>query len=49
MKDYKTNLSYLLFVTVATIWIGLTVILPDFIDNPIHGIRGVLAGQPHQK
>ncbi len=42
MRSSKTYLTYLLFVVVATIWIGLTVVLPDFFDNPIDGVCGVL-------
>ena len=41
LKD-KTYLQYLLFVAVATVWIGLIAVLPDFFDNPTHGVRGVL-------
>lgn len=40
LKD-KTYLQYLLFVAVATVWIGLIAVLPDFFDNPTHGVRGV--------
>ena len=39
MKRYW---QYLLYVCVATLWVAITVILPDFLDNPITGLKGVI-------
>lgn len=39
MKKYW---QYLLYVCMATVWVAITVVLPDFLDNPITGLRGVL-------
>lgn len=33
---------YLLFVVAATLWIGLTAVMPDFLDNPVHGVKGAV-------
>lgn len=33
---------YLLWTVCATLWIALSVILPDFLDNPITGIKGII-------
>lgn len=42
MKGRKSYLAYLLWVTAATLWIGLTAVMPDFMDNPVHGLRGAV-------
>ena len=42
MSHLKGYWEYLLFVVAATIWIGLTAVMPDFMDNPVHGLRGVV-------
>ena len=44
MKDnkFKYYWQYLLYTTIATLWIALIAILPDFLDNPISGIHGVI-------
>ena len=38
----KRYCLYLVYVCVATLWIAITVVLPDFFDNPITGLRGVI-------
>ena len=38
----KSLRQYLLYVTAATLWIAVGVILPDFLDNPITGLQGIL-------
>lgn len=35
--------KYLLWVVVATIWSTLCFVLPDFLDNPISGWRGIMS------
>lgn len=32
---------YLLYLLVATLWIALATILPDFLDNPVTGLSGI--------
>jgi len=41
ISNTRSTLIYLLFVVVATLWIGLTAVMPDFLDNPVHGAKGV--------
>ena len=36
----KNKGQYLLYVFAATAWIAISAILPDFLDNPITGIKG---------
>lgn len=36
----KERLSFYLFVTICTLWVGIFFILPEFIDNPSHGFKG---------
>ena len=40
--SWKSEWKYLLWVLCATLWIALTAVLPDFVDNPITGIRGII-------
>lgn len=37
----KTYGQYLFYTCVATLWIALAVILPDFLDNPVTGWHGI--------
>lgn len=39
MKKYW---QYILYVCVATVWIAITIVLPDFLDNPITELRGII-------
>lgn len=41
MRPIKNFPAYLLWVVSATIWIALTAIMPDFLDNPVYGVRGI--------
>lgn len=43
MKHIKGYCEYLLLVLCATVWIALIAVVPDFLDNPTHGFRGVAA------
>ena len=38
----KNIIHYFLYVSTGTVWIALIAILPDFLDNPIVGIQGVI-------
>lgn len=38
----KNSLSFIGLLIVSTLWATISFILPDFWDNPIHGIRSVL-------
>lgn len=42
MSGLKQEGKYLLFVVVATVWIAGMVILPDFVDDPVHNFRSIL-------
>ena len=42
MKSNTSNWQYLLYITIATLWIALMAILPDFLDNPITGLQGAI-------
>ena len=33
---------YLLYVSITTLWIAVIAIVPDFLDNPITNIQGVV-------
>ena len=33
---------YILYVCIATLWIAIAVVLPDFLDNPISGAKGIV-------
>lgn len=38
----KKHWQYLLYVCVATLWVAIAVILPDFFDNPITSLIGII-------
>ena len=39
--SWRKETIYLLWTVFATLWIALSVILPDFLDNPITGLKGI--------
>lgn len=39
----QQNIKYILFIFLASVWGSVCFVLPDFIDNPHEGLRGVLA------
>ena len=38
----KEPLKYLLLTAIATLWVAICFILPDFMDNPVQGLRGTV-------
>lgn len=40
--SWRKETIYLLWTVLATLWIALSVILPDFLDNPINGLKGII-------
>lgn len=34
--------KYFIYVSIATLWVALFVVLPDFLDNPIEGFWGII-------
>jgi glucan phosphoethanolaminetransferase (alkaline phosphatase superfamily) len=42
MKFNKPVFSFLIFIVICSIWTGLLFILPDFLDNPMEGFKGLV-------